>query len=365
MNSPLMQKVVVLGTGGTIAGLRDDPNDPHSYQAAQVGVEDLVCNSASKDRLVLETHQIAQIDSKDMGLSVWIELLLALQESQEREEVMGILITHGTDTLEETAFLLSRLVIVNKPIVLTGAMKPADAPHPDGPKNIEDALEVIEVLAQARSPCVCVVAHGVVHSPYSVQKLNLQSDAPFYSQSPVLEGHPSNPFSARSLSVQALALSQKLNSPSAPFDVMDWRAAPSLSHFCALKTLPRVEIVMSHSGMQEHNLVRTLCTEFKHMFVHSPQSPGLLKGLVLVGPGAGNLHLSLHEPIGEMLQLGVRMVVTQRAPWGEGFKRIGLKFKPVDQFTGAQSVEQMLQLDMSGLSPVKARIAMMLELMDS
>jgi len=360
MNSSFMQKVVVLGTGGTIAGLRDDPKDPTSYKAGQVSVGDLVSKAAQIPKFDLVSQQIAQIDSKDMGFAIWNQLLLAVQRCMDNDDVLGVLITHGTDTMEESAYLLARLIKPTKPVVLTGAMKPFDAQEPDGPKNMQEALLVIQELSEANMPCICVVIHGVVHAPFRVQKLNLLSEAPFYSEPATPQGGTGTPGALSSLGEQGRSLAHELGNSMVHPDSMNWGLAPSLSHFTSSKTLPRVEIVMSHSSMGEHTLLHTLLAELKRMRLDSPNSPSELKGVVMVGPGAGNLHHALYAPLLELMELGVRIVVTHRAPWGTGGG--GIRITAPTQ-AGTQSEVLSLELPRSALSPVKARIALMLSLM--
>jgi len=358
-----MQKVVVLGTGGTIAGLKDDPKDTNSYQAGQVSVADLVSKAAQTSQFVLESIQIAQIDSKDMSFAIWRQLLLAIQACLLDDEVTGVLITHGTDTMEETAYLLARLIKPTKPLVLTGAMKPFDAEEPDGPNNMMDALGVIQELSQANTPCICVVMHGVVHSPYTVQKLNLQNLAPFYSMPALAQGSCGAQSPLEPLGEQARKLALDLGRSHAHTDTFNWGDPPTLHAFTSCQALPRVEIVMSHSSMGEHTVLHTLLAELKHLKSDTSNPSWALKGLVLVGPGAGNLHQALYAPLVELLELGVRVVVTHRAPWGTGGRGIRVNLKQAASELGAQSEEVSHLLGMSELTAVKARIALMLSLM--
>ena len=131
------QKIVILGTGGTISGTAASPMDHTGYTAGQLGVADLLAglpsaaNGVSADRFIVE--QLAQLDSKDMGFDVWVKLALRVAHHLSQPEVQAVLITHGTDTLEETAYFLHALLMPAKPVVLTCAMRPASALVPDGP----------------------------------------------------------------------------------------------------------------------------------------------------------------------------------------------------------------------------------------
>lgn len=147
--------VWVLGTGGTISGLSDDPNDTSAYTAGQVDVGALVGAAPIPAGLRIACLQVAQVDSKDMDWAIWLDLARHTRHCLAQPETAGVVITHGTDTMEETAYFLHRVLgdaVVNKPVVLTGAMLPASAPEPDGPRNIADALVI------AGTPG----AHGVV-----------------------------------------------------------------------------------------------------------------------------------------------------------------------------------------------------------
>ena len=129
-------KVVILGTGGTIAGTAEDAADNLGYTAAQIGVDALVAAVRALAGLPLEAEQVAQIDSKDMGHRVWLALAQSVAHHLARAEVAGVVITHGTDTLEETAWFLQRVLAPAKPVVLTAAMRPASSAQADGPQNV-------------------------------------------------------------------------------------------------------------------------------------------------------------------------------------------------------------------------------------
>ncbi len=165
----LSRRLVVLGTGGTIAGSAGDPADHVGYTAAQLGVTELLADIPGFDRSGLEVEQVAQIDSKDMDHATLQRLALRVRHHLARADVGAVLITHGTDTLEETAWFLDRVVATDRPVVLTAAMRPATALHSDGPQNLLDAACV------ARWPgmggVVAVVA-GQVFAGRDLRKLH-------------------------------------------------------------------------------------------------------------------------------------------------------------------------------------------------
>lgn len=120
------KKIVILGTGGTIAGQAASNDENLSYTAAQLGVNQLVAAVPCLSQLDgLLCEQVAQIDSKDMTFKVWTELATRVQHHLAQDDVGGVVITHGTDTLEETAYFLQIVLHPLKPVILTCAMRHA------------------------------------------------------------------------------------------------------------------------------------------------------------------------------------------------------------------------------------------------
>ena len=135
-NSQAAPLIVILGTGGTIAGSGDDVG----YTAGQVGVPQLVAAVPALASRALEAEQVAQVDSKNMSHAIWQALAQRVAHHLARPEVAGVVITHGTDTLEETAYFLHRVLAPGKPVVLTAAMRPSTSLQADGPQNLLDAV---------------------------------------------------------------------------------------------------------------------------------------------------------------------------------------------------------------------------------
>jgi L-asparaginase len=134
--------VVILGTGGTIAGTAASASENLAYTSAQLGVAQLVAAVPALRGRALLTEQVAQVDSKDMGPALWHAMAVACEKFLALPQVQGVVLTHGTDTLEETAWVLHRLLRPVKPIVLTAAMRPATSAQADGPQNLADAVAV-------------------------------------------------------------------------------------------------------------------------------------------------------------------------------------------------------------------------------
>ncbi|MGZ5798952.1 MAG: asparaginase [Caldimonas sp.] len=164
-----MRTVVVLGTGGTIAGSAPSADDNVGYAAGTVGVDALVASARHGGAVAVETEQVAQLDSKDMDVATWLALARRVAHHAGRAEVAGVVVTHGSDTLEETAYFLSRVVPLGKPVVLTAAMRPATSRQADGPQNLADAIAVAALDGNAG---VVVVLAGTVHSAHDVRKVH-------------------------------------------------------------------------------------------------------------------------------------------------------------------------------------------------
>ena len=310
--------IVILGTGGTIAGLSASASDNIGYTAAQVGVEQLVATIASlTDAGPVLTEQVAQIDSKDMSFGVWAQLAARVDHYLAREDVGGIVITHGTDTIEETAFFLQSVCQPAKPVVLTCAMRPASALVPDGPQNVIDALAV------ARHPGasgVTVVCAGTIHSALDVQKVHTYQLDAFSSG----DGGPIG-------FIEEETLRLIRNWPLAP--VIRAQAAIKIrAAVASLADWPRVEIVMNYAGASG-------------LLVDALVAQGV-QGLVVACTGNGTVHHDLEATLLQAQAAGVRVVRATRCVNGRVLP------KPGD-----------LLPDSDGLSPVKARVALMLELL--
>jgi L-asparaginase len=179
--------VVVLATGGTIAGLADKADAKGgglgggqatggAYTAAQLSIQQLLTHSGIAQQSVyqelvdagvcLELEQVAQVDSKDITEAIWLALAQRVAHHVQRPEVVGVVVTHGTDTLEETSVFLQRLLDPQKPVVLTAAMRPADALMADGPQNLMDAM----VVAASGLRGVLLVMNGKVWGGAEVRK---------------------------------------------------------------------------------------------------------------------------------------------------------------------------------------------------
>jgi L-asparaginase len=162
-------KVVILGTGGTIAGTAARPDDAVGYSAAQLGIAHLMAAVPVLRTSDFECEQVAQLDSKDMDFATWQRLAARAAHHLARGDVAGVVVTHGTDTLEETAYLLHRVLAGDKPLVLTAAMRPATSIAADGPANLLDA---VTTARDARARGVLMVMAGRVWAGAEVRKVH-------------------------------------------------------------------------------------------------------------------------------------------------------------------------------------------------
>ena len=308
------REIAVLATGGTIAGTASDASDTLGYTAAQLGIEQLLASVPALKSVPLRSDQVAQIDSKDMSFQVWRELALRCEHWLAQPQVAGLVITHGTDTLEETAFFLHAVLAPTKPVVLTCAMRPATALAPDGPQNLVDA---VMVASHPEARGVVVVCDGTIHGALDVSKQHTSRVDAFSSGDAGPIGYVEH---------GRLRLSREWPTP--------YRSSPfRLQQLPAHGQWPRVEIVMSHAGAGS-------------AVVQALRAVGV-DGLVAATTGNGTLHSELERALLEAQGAGVRVVRATRCMRG------GIVDLPGEPLPAA-----------GALSPVKARIGLLLQLIE-
>lgn len=181
VQSQSLPRVVVLATGGTIAGSSGNPGSSAQYQAATVPVSALLQAVPPLQALArVEAEQVAQVDSKDMTFALWAALAARVAHWSAQPDVAGIVITHGTDTLEETAMFLHLTQSCQVPVVLTAAMRPSTSLSADGPLNLLDAVRVA-ASPDARGMGVLVVLNQQVHAARDVVKAHTSTVDAFVS----------------------------------------------------------------------------------------------------------------------------------------------------------------------------------------
>lgn len=304
-------KIVILGTGGTIAGTSASAADHTGYAAAQLGVAQIVAAIPPLAGLPIECEQVAQLDSKDMDAATWLRLATRAAHHLGRDDVAGVVVTHGTDTLEETAFFLHRILGPAKPLVLTAAMRPATALGADGPQNLLDAVAV------ARSPGargVLAVLAGRVHAGDALRKRHTYRVDAFDSG----DGGPLAWIEEGRLRLlRPWPQEPGIGMAKLPADVSTW---------------PWVEIVTSHAG-SDGRLVRAL------------RGAGV-QGIVVAATGNGTVHRAMEAALLEAQRDGIAILRSSRCLDGV------VSPAPDDSFPSA-----------GALTPVQARIELMLRLM--
>lgn len=167
-----LPNIVILATGGTIAGTGETSTTTIGYKAAKIGVDQLIVSVPALKKIAnVRGEQIFQIASENMDNDHWLILGKRVNALLSRKDVDGIVITHGTDTIEETAYFLNLVTKSNKPVVVVGAMRPATAISADGPMNIYDAV-LVAGSHEAKGKGVLVVLNNQINSAREVTKTN-------------------------------------------------------------------------------------------------------------------------------------------------------------------------------------------------
>ena len=167
-------KVVILATGGTIAGVGEEGKED-GYKPGSLKVDDLLSAIPELgDIAEIEAVQICNVDSDNITAEIWLKLANTINEMADDPAVKGFVVTHGTDTMEETAYFLDLTVKTDKPVVLTGAMRPATALSADGPANLYDAV-CVAASDEAAGQGVLVVFADRVYAARSVTKTSTYS----------------------------------------------------------------------------------------------------------------------------------------------------------------------------------------------
>ncbi|WP_459478250.1 asparaginase [Clostridium saccharoperbutylacetonicum] len=166
-----LKNIVILATGGTIAGTGEEGKTTN-YQAGNLDIQTLISSVSNLDKIAnIYGEQIANVDSNDITVNHWLTLANKINELSKQEDIDGFVITHGTDTLEETAYFLDLTVKTSKPVVLTGAMRPSTATSADGPLNLYQSVALAASDLSIEQGCMVVFSDGI-YSGRNVQKVN-------------------------------------------------------------------------------------------------------------------------------------------------------------------------------------------------
>ena len=273
-------RLTVLATGGTIAGIAGSAI-AQDYRAGEIGIEDYLERVGGLGlEAELSGTQIANIDSADIGPAIWRPLHAAARDALADETCQGVIVTHGTDTLEETAFLLDQTLPATKPVVVVGAMRPADAVGYDGLRNFANAVRVASD-PDAAGRGTLVVMGDRVFAARDVYKVRTRGTEAF-------RGFPRE--------------SVGLVTPAS----LDWFGAPWRrgieAAFAMPDTLPEVVIVYAYAGFDGPGVLR--------------QVGESTRGVVVAGVGEGNMPESARAELVRLAHRGIPVVRASRADEG-------------------------------------------------
>lgn len=284
MTSLKLPKVAILATGGTIAGKAASSTATTGYIPGSATVADIVDSVPALAGIAeIVTEQVSNIGSEDMTDDIWEKLAEISQKYLDDDSITGVVITHGTDTLEETGFLLNLVLSSDKPVILVGSMRPATAISADGPMNIIEAVKVA-VCPKAKGKGVLAVMNDEIHGLRDVTKTNTTNVDTFQSRlfgalGTVTGGTP-----------YFFKQSVKPHTTKTEFSVQD------------VKDLPRVDIIYAHANQDS-------------ALIDAAVAAGA-KGIVYAGMGNGSIHKNAFSGLERAANKGVLVVRSSRAGSG-------------------------------------------------
>ena len=314
-----LPNVVVLATGGTIAGAAESDVQA-GYTSGQVGVDQLLAAVPQAAKLAnLRGEQVANIGSQDMNDEVWLKLAKRVNELVAMPDVDGVVITHGTDTIEETSYFLTLVVKSDKPVVLTAAMRPSTALSADGPLNFFNAVAVA-ADKNAAGRGVLVVANDWIHDAASLTKTSTTAVQTFLSPLRGLAG------------VVAYGECEFFRG------AVGRHTVNSEFSLDGVEALPRVDIVMIYENADG-------------ALIDAAVAAGA-KGVVVAGVGNGNLTKPALDALAAQAKKGIVCVRSSRVVTG----RVGRDVEVDD--------DALKLIASDDLSPQKARILLRLILLE-
>lgn len=310
--------VVILATGGTIAGTGATSTTTVGYTAAKVGVEQLIAAVPELAKIAnVKGEQVFQIASESMTNAHWLTLGKRVNTLLAQPDVDGIVITHGTDTLEETAYFLDLVVKSRKPVVLVGAMRPSTALSADGPLNLYNAV-LVAGHRDSVGKGVLVALNDQIHSARDVSKTNTSTPDSFKTAELGLVGYiqGGNAFFYRT--------STRKHTADTEFDISN------------INSLPQVDIVYGYANMN---------TVALDAFVAAGA-----KGIIHAGTGDGSVAAQVKPGLIAVRKKGTIVVRGSRV--GQG----------ILARNGEANDDELDFVVSDTLNPQKARILLMLAL---
>ena len=276
----MTSRLTVLATGGTIAGIAGDAI-ASEYRAGAIGIEAYLEQVGGLGLTAeLSGRQIANIDSSDMGPGVWTPLHTAIACALDDPECDGVIVTHGTDTMEETAFLLDLTLPASKPVVVVGAMRAADAVGYDGLRNFANAVRVTGD-PQAAGRGVLVVMGDRAFGARDVTKTRTRGSEAFRG------------FPRESVALVTPSRCEWFGAP--------WRTGEA-ARFAYPADLPEVVVLYAHAGLSVDIAMRMIGPD--------------VRGVVVAGVGEGNMPSPVRRALADRARAGLTVVRTSRADEG-------------------------------------------------
>lgn len=312
-----LPRIKILATGGTIAG-KGASADRSAYTSGKVPVQDLIAAVPGIEKLATITgEQISNVGSQDMSVDIWMKLNKRINEIFKNNEADGVVITHGTDTQEETAYFLSLTLRYDKPVIITGSMRPSTGISADGPKNIFDAVSVAASKEAAHRGVLLVFNENILTGRDAVKTSTTHLNAfTAPNNGPIGQVYDGKVF----MYEQETRKSNK----ETPFDIT------------GLTSLPEVAVAELYADAPS--------TAIK-AYVASG-----VKGIITGGLGNGNLNKANTEAVADAIKKGIVVVRASRVPTG----RVTLLDETDDAKLGT--------IVSDDLNPQKARILLMLGL---
>jgi L-asparaginase len=315
-----LPRVMILATGGTIAGA-GNAADRAVYKAGALPIDELLSAVPQIHKIAIVTgEQLASVGSQDITIAIWEKLAVRINEIFEKNEADAVVITHGTDTQEETAYFLDLTVHYKNAVVITGSMRPATAISADGPKNLFDAVTVA-ASPSSKGRGVLVSFDESIYDGRDVTKISTTNLNAFASPNTGPLGHVYDG------KVEYYSTSIREVNVGSPFSVK------------LNSQLPKVDIV----------------------YMYADASPGLIncsvsdgaKGIVIAGVGNGNFNKAYMDAISAAVKKGVIVCRAARSVSG----RVELEHEIDDKELGT--------IVSDDLNPQKARVLLMLGLQNT
>ena len=313
-----LPRVIILATGGTIAGVGASA-DRAGYEAGKIPVDQLVGAIPTVKKIATITgEQISSVGSQDMTIDIWRKLAVRINEIIKKKEADGIVVTHGTDTQEETAYFLDLVIPSEMPVVLTGSMRPSTAISADGPKNLYDAITVA-INPKSKGRGVLVSFNEGIFDGREVMKMSTTFTNAFGSPNTGPIGH------AYDGKVEYYANAVREVNPKSPVEIT------------ANTKFPRVDIVYMYADAPSDMIDMLVAKK--------------VDGIVIAGVGNGNFNKTYMDAVKKAVAAGVIVCRASRTPSG----RVVLHDEIND--------EQLGTIVSDDLSPQKARVLLMLALL--